>query len=61
MLKFEPDEVFQDSKESPAYAFVAVNTGMMPEGRRGPRIAVIGDTTFEAMELRDHVLDKLNT
>ena len=61
MLKFEPDEVFQDTKESPAYAFVTVSTDKPSRGQRGLRIAVIGDTTFEAIELRDHVLDKLNT
>ena len=60
MLRFEPDEVYQDSKESPAYAFVNVAAGAQQDGRRGPRIAIIGDTTFEALELRDHVLDKLN-
>ncbi|MEM7207878.1 MAG: hypothetical protein AAF434_08655 [Pseudomonadota bacterium] len=60
MLKFEPDEVYQDSQESPAYAFVSVNLGQRGQSNKGLRIAVIGDTTFEAVELREHVLDKLN-
>ena len=61
MIRFEPGEVVQDTRESPAYAFVSVDFGITQADTKGPRIAVIGETTLEALTLREHILDKLNT
>ena len=61
MITFEPAQVVEDGDNRPACAYMDVDFGSHQSKRRvGLRVLVIGESPLEVIELREHMLDKLN-